>query len=130
MQDYKVIVNKFIVLVGIVDKVKVVVVVELEVCFLLLEFDVCFNFEFFKEGSVLEDFNKGVCIVVGMDFDCVVNIMWVCYGFYICNYDKLMFMDVWVVELIKYVVNVMLVIKISFMNEMLQLVECLGVDIE
>ncbi|MGB3620059.1 UDP-glucose/GDP-mannose dehydrogenase family protein [Ketobacter sp. MCCC 1A13808] len=130
MQDYKVIVNKSTVPVGTADKVKAAVAAELEARSSPLEFDVCSNPEFLKEGSALEDFNKGARIVVGTDSDRVVNIMRVCYGPYIRNHDKLMFMDVRAAELTKYAANAMLATKISFMNEMSQLAERLGVDIE
>lgn len=130
MDDYKVVVDKFMVFVGMVDKVCFVVCVELDYCNFELEFDVVFNLEFLKEGVVINDFMKLDCIVVGIDSDKVFDLLCEVYYLFNCFYDCMIFMDVCLVELIKYVVNVMFVIKISFMNEVVNLVECLGVDIE
>ena len=93
-------------------------------------FDVCSNPEFLKEGSALEDFTKGARIIVGTDSEQVVELMRECYAPYNRNHDKLMFMDIRAAELTKYAANAMLATKISFMNEMAQLAERLGVDIE
>lgn len=130
MEGYKVIVNKSTVPVGTADKVKAAVKAQLDARGAQIDYDVCSNPEFLKEGSALEDFNKGARIVVGTDSERVVDLMRVCYGPYIRNHDKLMFMDVRAAELTKYAANAMLATKISFMNEMSQLAERLGVDIE
>lgn len=125
-----VVVNKLIVLVGMVDKVCVMIVVVLVVCGQEIVFDVVFNFEFFKEGDVVVDCMWLDCIVVGVvNFDVVV-LMCCLYVLFNCNYDCVVEMDVCLAELIKYVVNVMLVIKILFMNEIVNIVEKVGVDIE
>jgi len=91
---------------------------------------VCSNPEFLKEGAAIEDFTKGARIVVGTDSEDVRTRMRECYAPYSRNHDKLIFMDVRSAELTKYAANAMLATKISFMNEMAQLAERLGADIE
>lgn len=125
-----VVVNKLMVLVGIVDKVCVVIVVELVVCGVDIVFDVVFNLEFLKEGDVVVDCMCLDCIIIGVISVELVVVMWCLYVLFNCNYDCVVEMDVCLVELIKYVVNVMLVIKILFMNEIVNIVECVGVDVE
>lgn len=130
MNDYKVIVDKSTVPVGTADKVKAAVADELGKRNTDISFDVCSNPEFLKEGSALEDFTKAARIIVGTDSDRVRELMRECYKPYIRNHEKLMFMDVRAAELTKYAANAMLATKISFMNELSQIAEKLGVDIE
>jgi UDPglucose 6-dehydrogenase len=130
MTGYKVIVDKSTVPVGTADKVKATVNQVLQQRDLNLSFDVCSNPEFLKEGAAIEDFTKGARIVIGTDSEAVRVRMRECYAPYSRNHDKLIFMDVRSAELTKYAANAMLATKISFMNEMAQLAERLGADIE
>ena len=130
MTGYKVVVDKSTVPVGTADKVKATIAQVLEQRGLSLPFDVCSNPEFLKEGAAIEDFTKGARIVVGTDSEAVRTRMRECYAPYSRNHDKLIFMDVRSAELTKYAANAMLATKISFMNEMAQLAERLGADIE
>ncbi|MGK2915937.1 MAG: UDP-glucose dehydrogenase family protein, partial [Porticoccaceae bacterium] len=93
-------------------------------------FDVCSNPEFLKEGAAIEDFTRAARIIVGTDSERVRALLRECYAPYSRNRDKLMFMDVRSAELTKYAANAMLATKITFMNEMANLAERLGADIE
>ncbi|NPU91494.1 MAG: UDP-glucose/GDP-mannose dehydrogenase family protein [Gammaproteobacteria bacterium] len=130
MTGYKVVVDKSTVPVGTAEKVKAAVQAQLVERGANLPVDVCSNPEFLKEGNALEDFTKGARIVIGTDSEQVVELMRECYAPYNRNHDKMMFMDIRAAELTKYAANAMLATKISFMNEMSQLAERLGVDIE
>jgi len=130
MNAYKVVIDKSTVPVGTADKVHDRIAGILAERVADLSFDVCSNPEFLKEGSALEDFTRGARIVVGTDSDRVSDLMRECYAPYNRNHEKLMFMSVRAAELTKYAANAMLATKISFMNEMANLAECLGVDIE
>ena len=130
MTDYKVVIDKSTVPVGTADRVRETVARALEARGETLDFDVCANPEFLKEGSAIEDFAHGARIVVGTDAEQVKALMRECYGPYIRLHDKLMFMDVRAAELTKYAANAMLATKISFMNEIANLAERLGADVE
>lgn len=130
MSERKVIVNKSTVPVGTADKVSQTVKAILQARDAKLGFDVCSNPEFLKEGSAIEDFAKGARIIVGTESETVKAVMRECYAPYSRNRDKLIFMDVRAAELTKYAANAMLATKISFMNEIAQLAERLGADIE
>lgn len=130
MQDDKVVVDKSTVPVGTADRVKAMVESQLEQRGVSLNVDVCSNPEFLKEGAAIEDFSHGARIVVGTDSDKVKQLMRECYAPYIRLQEKLMFMDVRAAELTKYAANAMLATKISFMNEIANLAERLGADVE
>ena len=130
MDGYKLVVNKSTVPVGTADRVRATINAELSGRGVELDFDVCSNPEFLKEGAAIEDFTRGARIVVGTDSDKVRELMRECYGPYNWNHDKLIFMDVRSAELTKYAANAMLATKISFMNEMANMAEWLGADIE
>ena len=130
MNDYKVVIDKSTVPVGTAEKVQAAIATELSARGANVDFDVCSNPEFLKEGSALEDFTKGARIVVGTDSDQVRELIRECYSPYMRIHDKLMFMDIRAAEFTKYAANAMLATKISFMNEMSQMAERLGVDIE
>ncbi|MAR71607.1 UDP-glucose/GDP-mannose dehydrogenase family protein [Halomonas sp.] len=130
MQDDKVVVDKSTVPVGTADRVKAMVESQLEQRGVSLNVDVCSNPEFLKEGAAIEDFAHGARIVVGTDSDKVKQLMRECYAPYIRLQEKLMFMDVRAAELTKYAANAMLATKISFMNEIANLAERLGADVE
>nr|WP_163503823.1 UDP-glucose/GDP-mannose dehydrogenase family protein [Halomonas socia] len=130
MREYKVIVDKSTVPVGTAEKVNACVAETLAERGATLAFDVCSNPEFLKEGAAIEDFSRGARIVVGTDSDRVRQAMRECYAPYSRLHDKLIFMDVRSAELTKYAANAMLATKISFINEIANLAEKLGADIE
>jgi len=130
MDGYKVVIDKSTVPVGTADKVKATIAAALAGRGVSLPFDVCSNPEFLKEGAAIEDFTKSARIVVGTDSEAVRERMRECYGPYSRNHDKLMFMDIRAAELTKYAANAMLATKISFMNEIANLAELLGADVE
>ncbi len=130
MADYKVVVNKSTVPVGTADKVRETITQVLQARNEQLEFDVCSNPEFLKEGAAIEDFSHGARIIVGTNTERVKELMRDCYAPYNRLRDKLMFMDVRAAELTKYAANAMLATKISFMNEIANLAEKLGADVE
>jgi|TARA_A100001391_G_scaffold27780_2_gene14962 UDPglucose 6-dehydrogenase len=130
MDEYKLVINKSTVPVGTADQVRMAISQGLVDRGAELDFDVCSNPEFLKEGAAIEDFTRGARIVVGTDSSKVRALMRECYGPYNWNHDKLIFMDVRSAELTKYAANAMLATKISFMNEMANLAERLGADIE
>ncbi|WP_158774262.1 UDP-glucose dehydrogenase family protein [Cobetia sp. L2A1] len=130
MDGYKVIIDKSTVPVGTADRVHARVSEVLETRGVSHDFDVCSNPEFLKEGAALEDFTRGARIVVGTDSEKVRVQMRECYAPYNRNHEKLMFMAVRAAELTKYAANAMLATKISFMNEISNLAERLGADIE
>lgn len=130
MQDHKIVINKSTVPVGTADKVQATIQAGLESRTSALTFNVCSNPEFLKEGAAIDDFTKGSRIVVGTDSEHVRGRMRECYAPYNRNHDKLMFMDVRSAELTKYAANAMLATKISFMNEIANLAERLGADVE
>ena len=130
MDAPKIVVDKSTVPVGTADKVSAAIAEVLTSRSSDIPFEVCANPEFLKEGSAIEDFTKGARIVVGTQSDWVINRMRECYAPYNRNHEKLMFMDVRSAELTKYAANAMLATKISFMNELSNLAERLGADIE
>ncbi|MDI4638249.1 MULTISPECIES: UDP-glucose dehydrogenase family protein, partial [Halomonadaceae] len=130
MTEPKVIVDKSTVPVGTADRVHAAVASTLADRGVDLDFDVCSNPEFLKEGAAIEDFSGGARIVVGTGSERVKALMRECYGPYNRNHEKMMFMDVRAAELTKYAANAMLATKISFMNEIANLAERLGADVE
>ena len=101
MDDYKIIVDKSTVPVGTAAKVERAVAIELEKRGLDLEFDVCSNPEFLKEGAAIEDFSRGSRIIVGTESERVREAMRECYGPYNRQRDKMMFMGVRSAELMR-----------------------------
>jgi UDPglucose 6-dehydrogenase len=130
MDDYKVIVDKSTVPVGTGDKVKAAVRSELDKRGLELEFDVVSNPEFLKEGAAITDFMKPDRIIVGTDSDRAMDVLREVYYPFNRSHDRMIFMDIRSAELTKYAANSMLATKISFMNEIANLAERLGADIE
>jgi len=130
LNAYKVVIDKSTVPVGTAERVQSTIAAAVAKRGLTQDFAVCSNPEFLKEGSALEDFSKAARIVVGTDSEKVRQLMRECYAPYNRNHDKLMFMDIRAAELTKYAANAMLATKISFMNELSQIAERLGVDIE
>jgi UDPglucose 6-dehydrogenase len=130
MHEYRIIVNKSTVPVGTADKVRVEVQAALDERGLPTEFDVVSNPEFLKEGAAVEDFNKPDRIVIGTDNPRTAELLRELYEAFNRNHERLLVMDVRSAELTKYAANAMLATKISFMNELANLAEHLGADIE
>jgi len=130
MDEYKVVVDKSTVPVGTGDKVKAAVRAQLDKRGLELAFDVVSNPEFLKEGAAINDFIKPDRIVIGTDSEQAADLLREVYYPFNRNRDRMIFMDIRSAELTKYAANSMLATKISFMNEMSNLAERLGADIE
>jgi UDPglucose 6-dehydrogenase len=130
MTNYKVIVDKSTVPVGTADKVKAAVAEELAQRKSEVKFSVVSNPEFLKEGAAVEDFMRPDRIVIGAADDTSKGIMHALYAPFQRNHERLVLMDVRSAELTKYAANAMLATRISFMNELANLAEILGADIE
>ncbi|MGH1461397.1 MAG: UDP-glucose dehydrogenase family protein [Neptuniibacter sp.] len=130
MDSQKIIVDKSTVPVGTADKVSSKIASVLKSRGEDVEFHVVSNPEFLKEGAAVNDCMRPDRIVVGTDSDHVISRMRELYSPFNRNHDRMIFMDVRSAELTKYAANCMLATKISFMNEMSQLAERLGADIE
>ena len=126
----KIIVNKSTVPVGTGDKVRNVINQELKKRDVSLKFDVVSNPEFLKEGAAIEDFQKPDRIIIGVESDESASVMKTLYSPFQRNRNKVIIMDVRSAELTKYASNAMLATRISFMNELANLSERLGADIE
>lgn len=130
MQSHKIVVDKSTVPVGTADKVRAAITEVLQARGSELVFDVVSNPEFLKEGAAVSDCMKPDRIVIGSDNADAVEMMRELYAPFNRNHDRLICMDVRSAELTKYAANCMLATKISFMNEMANLAEHLGADIE
>lgn len=127
---YKVVVAKSTVPVGTSDKVTAVIEERLAIRGVEARFDVVSNPEFLKEGAAIEDFMRPDRIIVGANSNEAVEVMRELYAPFNRNHSRLMIMDVRSSEFTKYAANAMLATKISFMNELANIAERLGVDIE
>jgi UDPglucose 6-dehydrogenase len=130
MNEYKVIVDKSTVPVGTADKVREAVREELGKRQSTLDFNVVSNPEFLKEGAAVEDFMRPDRIVIGTDDPRATELMRTLYAPFQRNHDRLVVMDIKSAELTKYAANAMLATRISFMNELANLAEIMGADIE
>jgi len=130
MSEYKVIVDKSTVPVGTADIVREIVQDELDSRGVEIEFSVVSNPEFLKEGAAIEDFNRPDRIVIGAEEERAIKLMREMYAPFQRNHDRLMVMDIKSAELTKYAANAMLATRISFMNELANLAEKVGADIE
>ena len=130
MSDYKVVVDKSTVPVGTADQVRAAITDELQKRGADLTFSVVSNPEFLKEGAAVEDFMKPDRIVVGADEPRAMETMRQLYAPFQRNHERIIMMDVRSAELTKYAANAMLATRISFMNELANLAEKLGADIE
>jgi UDPglucose 6-dehydrogenase len=130
MTEYKVIIDKSTVPVGTADKVKQAVQAVLTQRGVDTRFSVVSNPEFLKEGAAIDDFNRPDRIVIGADDEQAIAIMREMYAPFQRNHDRLMVMDIRSAELTKYAANAMLATRISFMNELANLAERVGADIE
>jgi len=125
MTDYKVIVDKSTVPVGTADKVYAAIAKNYEG-----EFDVVSNPEFLREGVAVDDFMKPDRVVIGTNSDKAKLIMNELYGPYVRQGNPVIFMDVKSAELTKYAANAFLATKITFMNEIAQMCERLGANVD
>jgi UDPglucose 6-dehydrogenase len=130
MTEYKVVVTKSTVPVGTSDKVGAAVSESLTKRKAELEFDVVSNPEFLKEGAAIEDFMRPDRVVVGADNPRVTELLRALYEPFTRSREKIVVMDLKSAELTKYAANAMLATKISFMNELANLAERFGADIE
>ena len=130
IEDYRIVVNKSTVPVGTADRVHAEIAAALERRGVAREFDVVSNPEFLKEGAAVEDFMKPARIIVGTDNPRTAQLLRALYQPFNRNHDRMLVMDVRSAELTKYAANAMLATKISFMNEMANLAELVGADIE
>ena len=130
LDNYCVIVDKSTVPVGTAGKVQAEIKAQLQRRDKNIAFDIVSNPEFLKEGTAIEDFMRPDRIIVGVESDKARQIMTDLYKPFSRSHDKLMFMGIRDAELTKYAANAMLATKISLMNEMADLAERLGVDIE
>ena len=130
MNDYRIVVDKSTVPVGTADKVRETIQGELDARGAGLEFDVVSNPEFLKEGAAIGDFMKPDRIIVGTDNPRTTELLRALYEPFNRNHDRLISMDVRSAELTKYAANAMLATKISFMNELANIAELVGADIE
>lgn len=129
MKDYMLIVTKSTVPVGTSKKVKQAVQEELDKRNSKIEFDVASNPEFLKEGAAINDFLKPDRIVVGLDSTRAEDLMKTLYKPFTLNGHPVIFMDIVSAEMTKYAANSMLATKISFINDIANLCEIVGADI-
>jgi UDPglucose 6-dehydrogenase len=129
MTDYLVVITKSTVPVGTAEKVRHAVADSLDLRDVDFGFDVASNPEFLKEGAAIDDFMKPDRIVVGVDSDEAQKIMDKLYRPFTLNGHPVIFMDIPSAEMTKYAANAMLATKISFMNDIANLCEKMGADV-
>ena len=129
MHEYKLVVTKSTVPVGTADKVRKAIQEELEIRNAHIDFDVASNPEFLKEGDAIADFMRPDRIVVGTDSEKAQKLMAAIYKSFIQNGHPVIFTDIASAEMTKYAANAMLATRISFMNDLANLCEKVGADI-
>src|ERR1051325_11156932 len=130
MTDYKVIVDKSTVPVGTADKVKDAITEELKKRNANIPHSVVSNPEFLKEGAAVEDFMRPDRIIVGAEDEQAIAMLRQLYAPSQRNHQRILLLGVRSAELTKYAANGMLATRISFMNELANLAEAIGADIE
>jgi UDPglucose 6-dehydrogenase len=130
LNRYSIVITKSTVPVGTADKVRAELSRTLGERAVKVEFDVVSNPEFLKEGAAITDFMKPDRVVIGTDNPRTTELMRALYEPFIRNHDRLIVMDIRSSELTKYAANAMLATKISFMNELANIAERVGADIE
>jgi len=130
MSRYSIVITKSTVPVGTADKVHAELNRTLAARDAKVEFDVVSNPEFLKEGAAIADFMKPDRVVIGTDNPRTTELMRALYEPFTRNHDRLIVMDIRSAELTKYAANAMLATKISFMNELANIAERVGADIE
>ena len=129
INDYIVVVTKSTVPIGTSKKVRNAVAEELAARNIDIKFDVASNPEFLKEGSAIADFMKPDRVVVGVDSEQAKELMTRLYRPMLLNNFRVIFTDIPSAEMIKYAANSMLATRISFMNDLANLCELVGADI-
>lgn len=130
LNDYRVVVTKSTVPVGTADIVRKEIKQTLESNQQQGEFDVVSNPEFLKEGAAIDDFMKPDRVIIGTDSDRASELMRNLYAPFNRNHDRIKVMDIRSAELTKYAANALLATKISFINELANLAEKVGADVE
>lgn len=129
LNKYLVVVTKSTVPVGTSNKVKQTIQHELDVRGVKVEFDVASNPEFLKEGNAVKDFMSPARVVVGTESENAKNLLSRLYKPFLINNFRVIFMDIPSAEMTKYAANSMLATRISFMNDIANLCELVGADI-
>ncbi|NEX14822.1 MAG: UDP-glucose 6-dehydrogenase [Prosthecochloris sp.] len=130
MEDYRIIIDKSTVPVGTADLVREKVNAVLQERGVSREFDVVSNPEFLKEGDAVSDFMKPERIIVGVDNPRTKELLRTLYAPFNRSHERFIAMDIRSAELTKYAANAMLATKISFMNEIANIAERVGADVE
>lgn len=130
MDEYRVVIDKSTVPVGTADKVMGKLQAQLDARGVKLDFDVVSNPEFLKEGAAIDDFMKPDRIIVGTNNVRTAELLKALYAPFNRNHDRLIVLDIRSAELAKYAANALLATKISFMNELSNIAELTGADIE
>lgn len=130
MKDYLVVVSKSTVPIGTSHKVRAAVKESLDKRGSKIQFDVASNPEFLKEGSAIQDFLRPDRIIIGVDSTRTEKIMNRLYKPFVLNGHPIYFMDIPSAEMTKYAANSMLATKISFMNDIANLCEIMGADVD
>ena len=130
MSGWKVVVDKSTVPVGTADRVRATIAEELAARGAAIPFAVASNPEFLKEGAAIEDFMRPDRVVIGADDERAIAVLRTLYAPFQRSHERLLVMDVRSAELTKYAANAMLATRISFMNELANLADRLGADIE
>ncbi len=129
MRKYVLVVTKSTVPVGTAQKVRAVIQEELDKRGVQIEFDVASNPEFLKEGNAISDFMSPDRVVVGVESERAKNLMTKLYKPFLLNNFRVIFMDIPSAEMTKYAANSMLATRISFMNDIANLCELVGADV-
>ena len=129
MKQYKLVVTKSTVPVGTAPKVRAVIQEELDKRGVKIDFDVASNPEFLKEGNAISDFMSPDRVVVGVESARAEKLMSKLYKPFLLNNFRVIFMDVPSAEMTKYAANAMLATRISFMNDIANLCEIVGADV-
>ena len=129
MTDYKLVVTKSTVPVGTAGKVRAVIQEELDKRGVNIHFDVASNPEFLKEGNAISDFMSPDRVVVGVESERAQKLMSKLYKPFLLNNFRVIFMDIPSAEMTKYAANSMLATRISFMNDIANLCEIVGADV-
>ena len=129
MKKYVLVVTKSTVLVGTAKKVRTAIQEELDKRGIQIEFDVASNPEFLKEGNAVADFMSPDRVVVGVESERAKELMSKLYKPFLLNNFRVIFMDIPSAEMTKYAANSMLATRISFMNDIANLCELVGADV-
>jgi UDPglucose 6-dehydrogenase len=130
MTEFKVIVDKSTVPVGTADRIRQTIAEVLARRNVDVPFTVASNPEFLKEGAAVQDFMRPDRVVIGADDERAISLLRTVYAPFQRNHERLLVMDVRSAELTKYAANAMLATRISFMNELANLADALGADVE